>query len=542
MRGFLDDLERTERPHSVAALSDFRDILEQVKKHPNERYFILKSIVLNNLYGVDIMEEAVEICKLRLFLKLTAQLERYEDIEPLPDIDFNVRVGNTLVGFTSLDAVRHAMTTASGGQRRMLSDENRETLSRIEERAEEAGRAAVQFRWQQTLYGGEVTPEHKAELRGRLQGLNEELDHYLATDYGVDLTDADAYDNWRASHRPFHWFAEFHGIMSTGGFDVVIGNPPYVATRSINYSLGRHVAHRYPDIYAHVLQKSMQITSQNGRCGMILPLSVAFSRDFASIREIIRQRSGSWLSSFDNIPAALFAGVSQRCTILLTGSTNSNSFVTRLNRWRSQFRSSLISNVTYSPVPPDFDVGSLGFPKLPDKEGERILRLHSRSVSNVPMPIPQHSVSQGILGFSQTARNFISTYLEPPPTLNIYGTIIQDTETDSSVKLPSTELACAALAATSGITCFWYWLTWGDGFHVTSSLLSDYLSPLSGLPAECQRNLQTIGEYIHQFRNAALVFKKNAGKYIGNFNYRKLRDLTIRADLIFLAGLGAKWN
>ena len=62
-------------------------------RHPSERYFILKSIVLNNLYGVDIMEEAVEICKLRLFLKLVAQLESYEQIEPLPDIDFNVPRG-----------------------------------------------------------------------------------------------------------------------------------------------------------------------------------------------------------------------------------------------------------------------------------------------------------------------------------------------------------------------------------------------------------------------------------------------------------------
>ena len=91
-----------------------------MEKHPSERYFILKSIVLNNLYGVDIMEEAVEICKLRLFLKLVAQLESYEQIEPLPDIDFNIRAGNTLVGFTSLDAVRashdgHAKWTASPG-------------------------------------------------------------------------------------------------------------------------------------------------------------------------------------------------------------------------------------------------------------------------------------------------------------------------------------------------------------------------------------------------------------------------------------------
>ncbi len=76
--------------------------MKRVEDHPNHRYFILKSIIVNNLYGVDIMEEAVEICKLRLFLKLVAQIERVEHIEPLPDIDFNIRAGNTLVGFVSL--------------------------------------------------------------------------------------------------------------------------------------------------------------------------------------------------------------------------------------------------------------------------------------------------------------------------------------------------------------------------------------------------------------------------------------------------------
>ncbi len=66
---------------------------------PIGAYFILKSIIVNNLYGVDIMEEAVEICKLRLFLKLVAQVETPARLEPLPDIDFNIRAGNTLVGY-----------------------------------------------------------------------------------------------------------------------------------------------------------------------------------------------------------------------------------------------------------------------------------------------------------------------------------------------------------------------------------------------------------------------------------------------------------
>lgn len=41
-----------------------------------------------------IMAEAVEICKLRLFLNLVAQVEKAEQIEPLPDMEFNIRTGN----------------------------------------------------------------------------------------------------------------------------------------------------------------------------------------------------------------------------------------------------------------------------------------------------------------------------------------------------------------------------------------------------------------------------------------------------------------
>ena len=539
MRGFLDDAERSERKRSPEHLGDFRRILEQVDRHPSERYFILKSIVLNNLYGVDIMEEAVEICKLRLFLKLVAQLERYDQIEPLPDIDFNIRPGNTLVGFTSLDAVRSAMTVMPNGQHRQVFPEDQAALDRINEEAEIASAAFNQFRWQQTMLGGEVTSADKQALQDRLRSLGGELDRLLAAEYGVDPKKAAAFDAWRRSHLPFHWFVEFFGIMSKGGFDVVIGNPPYVATKSIEYSLGRNVKNRYPDIYAHVLEKSMQVTSKIGRCGMILPLSITFSRDFVELRKNVRTWGTSWLSSFDNIPAALFAGVSQRCTILVSAPSEHTSFTTRLNRWRAQYRPSLMANISYTAVPSDYEVGSFGFPRLSGKQGESLLRLHWRIASKASTDVVVPSDSQGVLGFSPTARNFISTYLEPPPTLDLDGRIIQDAASGSSLALASVELARAALAVTSGTACFWYWLTRGDGFHVTNSLLSDYLVPLSELPDECQHKLELIGELLHESRNAALVFKKNAGKYVGNFNYTGLDSLTVRADLVFLAGLGA---
>ena len=319
MQGFLDDLERTDRPHHPDALRDFRDVLEQVKRHPSERYFILKSIVLNNLYGVDIMEEAVEICKLRLFLKLVAQLETYDQIEPLPDIDFNIRAGNTLVGFTSLDAVRQAMTVTPDGQFRNLFEEDRAALKRIEEEAEIASSAFNEFRRQQTMLGGEVTTADKADLRRLLRTLSDELDGCLATEYGVEPGDTDAYEAWRAGHHPFHWFAEFYGIMHKGGFDVVIGNPPYVEYRKVQkfYTIKGYATEPCGNLYAYVVERNAHLTHKAGRTGMIVPHSGICTDRMASFQEQMHRTRSAWISTYDIRPAKLFSGVDQRLAIYM---------------------------------------------------------------------------------------------------------------------------------------------------------------------------------------------------------------------------------
>src|SRR5262249_39205090 len=62
MERIVDDHVAT--PHHPDQFKDFKKVLAQVERHPNQKYFVLKSIIIGNLFGVDIMEEAVEICKL----------------------------------------------------------------------------------------------------------------------------------------------------------------------------------------------------------------------------------------------------------------------------------------------------------------------------------------------------------------------------------------------------------------------------------------------------------------------------------------------
>ena len=350
MQGFLQDLEVSQRTHSPNALSDFRKVKDELEHHPGEQYFILKSIVLNNLYGVDIMEEATEICKLRLFLKLVAQLETYNQIEPLPDIDFNIRAGNTLVGFTSLDAVRNAMTVTPDGQSRLLSEEDNASLARINEEAEIAARAFDKFREQQTVLGGEITAVDKLNLRRRLDILRDELDRHLAVEYGVQQDDANAYDVWRASHQPFHWFVEFYGVMQDGGFDVIVGNPPYVEYSKVrsDYTIKNYSTERCGNLYAYVVERTIHLGASRGRSGMIIPHSSLCTDRMAAVQQLLLN-SAVWVSSYDIRPAKLFEGVDQRLAIYLTDArdTHSNVYSSNYRRWNKSLRSSLFASAEY---------------------------------------------------------------------------------------------------------------------------------------------------------------------------------------------------
>ena len=383
MRGFLDDLERSERPHSPNALSDFKDVLGQVEKHPSERYFILKSIVLNNLYGVDIMEEAVEICKLRLFLKLVAQLESYDQIEPLPDIDFNVRAGNTLVGFTSLDAVRQAMTVMPNGQYRALDEEQQRTLAHIEEDADVAGRAFDRFREQQTALGGEVAQQDKKDLGDRLRSLADELDRLLAAEYGVDLKKAADYDDWRSSHQPFHWFVEFYGIMSKGGFDVVIGNPPYVEYSKVkdDYTIRGYRTEPCGNLYAMTWERSIHLAT-SGHLGMIVPASALCTDGYASLRDLLVRAGNVVVSSYSDNPGKLFDGMPHnRLQIILLnkGAASKRTVATVYNKWRPDARQFIFHNLTFfeSTDPNNY----MGIAKI----GHAIEASILRKTTNVPL-------------------------------------------------------------------------------------------------------------------------------------------------------------
>jgi hypothetical protein len=355
MKAFmLEWSQATKVPHPNF-YEKFASVIARVEKHANEKYFIYKSIIIRNLYGVDIMDEAVEICKLRLFLKLAAQIEPDYDkdnlgIEPLPDIDFNIRAGNTLIGFATekqaKDVIQHDLLAYNT------------VWPEVQRDAKEIAELFALFRQQQTEIGGNVTTEDKDRLREKLAPLEDRLNAYLAGTCGV--TKKNALKEWVASHKPFHWFIEFYEIMAKGGFDVIIGNPPYVEYSKVksDYTVRGYDTESCGNLYAFVVERNLFLC-RSKRSGMIIPSAAFGVSATAQLRNILKKTVNRLYVSYfsgDAHPSTLFEGVKLRLSIYLSAPSGNargdfEFYTTPYMRWYAEERSALFSRFAYTEVP-----------------------------------------------------------------------------------------------------------------------------------------------------------------------------------------------
>ncbi len=538
-----DTLKRRGNTKKIERFSDFISVLSQIPAHGGQKYFILKSIIINNLYGVDLMEEAVEICKLRLFLKLVAQVEDVEHIEPLPDIDFNIRNGNTLIGYVSINEVRSASASESAGrskQKLLVDDDADAEIRRIEEDALVVERAFQQFRAQQTTHGGVVTADNKAELRGRLATLAARLDRYLATEYGVNYVrnDSPALRKWKSSHKPFHWFVEFYGIIASGGFDIAIGNPPYLNANKVRtqYTVTRFKSAACPDIYAWCLERTSQLLGSAGRTGMIVPLSLGFSDDFSRIRELLfATYSENWFSSFGRIPSALFNhDVRVRNTIHIGArlAQKNSSHTTILHRWFESARPNLFEVLQYA----DF-IPAVWNSRIPKLNTNRLSKaLEACIQSGTPRVLDLLTRKQGVGGtlyFKKTAYNWLAFSRSPPPCRDSSGHEIEPSQLDA-IHTVDSSFADTLFLLLNGKLAFVFWCILGDDFHVTKWIIGEI--PLNGILIHPlpQNELKAYCNLLEIAMSDALQFKRNAGLLVGTYNLAMCRGITDQSDQLLL--------
>jgi len=322
----------------------FEDTLAIViaPEHPNLQYFIYKSIILNNLYGVDIMNEAVEIAKLRLFLKLIATVEaNYTKpnlgLEPLPDIDFNIRTGNTLIGFATEEDLNNGLTYNLGGL---------EIKSQIEDKCELVAKAFARYKEIQLFRGEDfnIFKKSKENLNKRLIELNNELNILLHKQYS-----SIKFDKWLINYQPFHWFAEFYEIIQEKkGFDVIIGNPPYIEYRNINkkYEISNYKTFDCKNLFAYVFERSFNILKLNCYISLIIPLSAIHTSQMIDLQNILLNNT-SYLSAYcgDTNPSVLFNGARMQLLIVnLKKNFQKFQYITKYLRFYSEERGNLFDS------------------------------------------------------------------------------------------------------------------------------------------------------------------------------------------------------
>ena len=337
----------------------FKDELQEIehKYRSNIQYFIYKSIILRNLYGVDIMVEATEIAKLRLFLKMVAVVEVDKrqpnlGLDPLPDIDFNIRCGNTLVGYATKAELERDLSFA----RDILEElANQELKQKLEDEMDKVAHTYEMFKHIQLTQGDDMVAFKKAknELKTRLRALNDLLNRRL---FVATVGENADYDAWLISHQPFHWLAEFYEIINgDGGFDVIIGNPPYVEYKRVTdaYQLNAELYKTLScgNLHAFVAERCLMIGRDDERIGLIVPLPSMNTQRMESLQNIIKPTTNNmvWISCYDERPSGLFNGVDQRLIIeLLSKTKDKGLFTTGIRRWLSENRGLLFNTLVYT--------------------------------------------------------------------------------------------------------------------------------------------------------------------------------------------------
>ena len=178
---------------------------------------IKRHIIQNNIYGVDIERGAVDIARLRFWLSLIVD---EKSPEALPNLDFKIMQGNSL-----LEQYKGVELSAVTGRK----EEAEKTVTFFGNLVDDSRRQLCE-----KLDEYYACPEHtqKVELRKQIAEIvkQELVEQGITVDFGdIDLA---------ANSQFFLWHTWFHDVFSRPskeGFDIVIGNPPYIEAKKLKY-------------------------------------------------------------------------------------------------------------------------------------------------------------------------------------------------------------------------------------------------------------------------------------------------------------------
>lgn len=508
----------------------------QNKYRSNIQYFIYKSIILRNLYGVDYMVEAIEIAKLRLFLKMVAVVEVDKrdsnlGLDPLPDIDFNIRCGNTLVGYATKKELENGIA---------YSDffTAQEFRNKVSAEMEQVARTYNVFKKAQLSQTEDMAAFKlaKNELKIQLKALNELLNDQM---FGSVDTNVD-YESWLRIYKPFHWIGEFYEIINdNGGFDVIIGNPPYVVynEKSFDYKVKGYKTEECKDLYAFVIERSLRISTHQRAFGMIVPISIVSTDGFNSLRTLMANSSlETWFSNYSMRPGKLFDGVEKHLSIFIAHGGESSIYSTKYHRWYTEERKDLFNTISYVKLPSEIlSIGSI--PKVGDNVGVCILK---KILSNKAMSLSACTDSEYHLYHTRKLRYFVQFLDKAPIIYNEDGSLRVTSEL-KTIKYDSDEKRYAAIAVYLSTLFFWYFISHSDCRNLNKREVDMFpfdLSSFKNISVLCQLGHQIVDNLQNNSSFIDANYKKYGKLSMQVFQPRLSKSVADEIDKVLAAHYG----
>ena len=253
-------------------------------------------IIQNCIYGVDIQPIAMQISKLRFFISLISE-QNNDNILPLPNLETKFVCANTLIG-----------VDRSGGS--FSSDE-------LEQKKDELIDVRKKLFYARTAKTKKKYREEDDKIREELEGMIADMAG-LGTSIAKQLVSWNPYDQNASS--PFFDAEWMFGAKD--GFDVVIGNPPYVVVTNSSIYLPYFKTARCYEMYAFFFEKGLNLLRSGGVISFITASLYIKGLKFQSLREFLEKESS--LVSLKNVGDDVFENVEMPTAVFIASKSKGN--------------------------------------------------------------------------------------------------------------------------------------------------------------------------------------------------------------------------